>query len=60
MNCIPNTDEKYISISRKVGDIQMRFIDSKRFLLASLENWQRISPRTNSKRRKSNLTITLN
>ncbi|VDI33807.1 Hypothetical predicted protein [Mytilus galloprovincialis] len=38
INCIPNTDEKYISFSKKVGDIEMRFIDSMRFLLSSIEN----------------------
>lgn len=38
INCIPNTDEKYIIFSKKVGDIEMRFNDSMRFLLSSIEN----------------------
>lgn len=28
--CIPNTDEKYISFSKKVRDLEMRIIDSVR------------------------------
>ncbi|XP_063419676.1 uncharacterized protein LOC134704824 [Mytilus trossulus] len=37
INCIPNTDEKYISFSKQVGDLEMRFIDSCRFMLNSLD-----------------------
>ena len=35
--CIPNTDEKYISFSKKVDrGLEMRFIDSHRFMAGSL------------------------
>ncbi|VDI81357.1 Hypothetical predicted protein [Mytilus galloprovincialis] len=37
INCIPNTDKKYISFSKKVGPIEMRFIDSCRFMPNSLD-----------------------
>ena len=37
ITCIPNTDEKYISFSKKVGDLEMRFIDSMRFMTCKLE-----------------------
>ncbi|VDI51708.1 Hypothetical predicted protein [Mytilus galloprovincialis] len=37
ITCIPNTDEKYISFSKKVGDLEMRFVDSMRFMLSSFE-----------------------
>lgn len=37
ITCISNTDEKYISFSKKVGNLDMRFIDSMRFMLNSLE-----------------------
>ena len=38
ITCIPNTDEKYISFSKKVdGGLEMRFIDSHRFMAGSLE-----------------------
>ena len=37
INCIPNTDEKYISFSKQVDDLEMRFIDSMRFMLCSLD-----------------------
>ncbi|VDI51898.1 Hypothetical predicted protein [Mytilus galloprovincialis] len=37
INCIPITDEKYISFSKKVGPIEMRFIDSCRFMPNSLD-----------------------
>ncbi|VDI81882.1 Hypothetical predicted protein [Mytilus galloprovincialis] len=39
INCIPNTDEKYISFSKQLdGGLEMRFIDSCKFMLSSLEN----------------------
>ena len=39
ITCIPNTDEKYISFSKQLDDgLEMRFIDSCRFMLSSLEN----------------------
>lgn len=37
INCIPKTDKKYISFSKKVGPIEMRFIDSCRFMRNSLD-----------------------
>ena len=45
INCIPNTDEKYISFSKKVGEIEMRFIDSNRFLLAPIDELAKNLPR---------------
>ncbi|VDI48620.1 Hypothetical predicted protein [Mytilus galloprovincialis] len=38
INVIPNTDEKYISFSKQVDNLEMRFVDSCRFLLSSLDN----------------------
>lgn len=42
MNCIPNTDEKYINFSKKVGPIEIRLIDSCKFMPKSLDNLKRI------------------
>ena len=39
ITCIPNTDEKYISFSKQLDHgLEMRFIDSCRFMLNSLGN----------------------
>lgn len=37
INCIPNTDEKYISLSKQVGNLEMRFINLCRFILSRLD-----------------------
>ncbi|GBM60233.1 hypothetical protein AVEN_273538-1 [Araneus ventricosus] len=38
IDAIPNTEEKYISFSKKIGGLKLRFIDSFKFMSSSLDN----------------------
>ncbi|CAL1278657.1 unnamed protein product [Larinioides sclopetarius] len=38
IDAIPNTEEKYISFSKKIGGMKLRFIDSFKFMPSSLDN----------------------
>ena len=44
INLIASTDENYIAVSKKVGRVELRFIDSFRFLSASLDSLAKLVP----------------
>ena len=41
---IANTEEKYIAVTKKIGGVELRFLDSFRFLSASLDSLAKLMP----------------
>ncbi|GBN48631.1 hypothetical protein AVEN_140029-1 [Araneus ventricosus] len=39
IDAIPNTEEKYISFSKRIGGMKLRFIDSLKFMSSSLDHF---------------------